>query len=252
MTSKIWIGLGALALASSAFAVSTRTFVVTSYKDFDEGEATGVLLSSLGEALSGFGATRVELNEPEVYSLATAPDGTVYAGTGDQGAIYAYSKGKAKKLAKLDAVLVSSLAIGPNGTLLAGTMPGGKLFSVDKNGATKEIAKLDAEHIWALSYDEGKQTAYAATGPSGKLFAVDVRNLDKPFAGNRAKMIYDSGEKHLLSMARGASGTIYVGSADQAILFKVVPDAGGAKVTALHDFEGEEVRAIATRGDTLY
>jgi sugar lactone lactonase YvrE len=252
MMRKIWIVLGACALASSAFAVSTRTFVVTSYKDFDEGEATGVLLSSLGEALSGFGATRVEVNEPEVYSLATAPDGTVYAGTGDQGAIYSYSKGKTRKLCKLDAVLVSSLAIGPGGTLLAGTMPGGKLYSVDKNGVNKEIAKLDAEHIWALSYDEAKQTAYAATGPSGKLFAVDLRNLDKPFAGNRAKMIYDSGEKHLLSMARGSSGALYVGSADQAILFKVIPDASGAKVTALHDFEGEEVRAIAARGDTLY
>ena len=100
----------ALVLASStAFAVTTRTWKLTSYKEFDEGEANGVLLSSLGEAASGYGSSRIDVNESAVYCSTTGPDGTVYLGTGDQGTVYAYAKGKARKLAKLDAVLVSSL-----------------------------------------------------------------------------------------------------------------------------------------------
>ncbi len=55
-----------------------------------------------------------------------------------------------------------------------------------------------------------------------------------------------------MSLVRGDDGALYAGSADQAILFKITPEGAGAKLQALHDFEGEEVRAIARRGQTLY
>ncbi len=240
-------------MSSAAFAGGTRTWRITSYKDFDEGEATGVLLSSLGEATSGFSASRIDVNESVVYSTATGTDGTTYVGTGDQGVVYAYKGGKLRKLAKLDAVLVASLAPGPNGTVFAGTMPGGRVFSIDRDGKSREIAKLDAEHVWGLVYDEGKQTLYAATGPAGRLFAIDVANLERPAVGRRDRLIYDTGEKHLLSLVRGDDGALFAGSADQAILYKITPTSGAnATVQALHDFEGDELRAIARRGNTLY
>ena len=239
------LALALLLCSTPALAVSTRTFHLTSYKDFDEGEATGVLLSSLGEATSGFGATRVEVPEPWVQSSVTAPDGTVYVGTGDQGAVYAFKNGKLRPLAKLpDVVLVTSLAIGPSGTLFAAGLQGGKIYSIDRDGRVKELVKLDADHVWALAYDEGRQSLFAATGPHGGLFAID-RN-------GRARLVYDTGEKQLLSMVRGDDGALYAGSADQAILYKIIPDERGARVSALHDFEGEEIRAIARRGPTLY
>src|SRR6185503_915420 len=116
---------------------------------------------------------------------------------------------------------------------------------------------LDAEHVWALVYDEGKQTVYAATGPNGRLFAIDVSRLDRPAVGRRDRLVYDTGEKHLLSLVRGDDGALYAGSADQAILYKITPGpanagANSATVQALHDFEGDELRAIARRGNTLY
>ncbi|HEY1585289.1 MAG TPA: hypothetical protein VGH63_06335, partial [Polyangia bacterium] len=240
-------------MSSAAVATGTRTWRITSYNDFDEGEATGVLLSSLGEATSGFSAARMDVNESVVYSTATGADGTTFVGTGDQGVVYAYKGGKLRKLAKLDAVLVASLAPGPNGSVFAGTMPGGRVFSIDRDGKPREIAKLDAEHVWALVYDEGKQTLYAATGPAGRLFAIDVSHLERPAVGRRDRLIYDTGEKHLLSLVRGDDGALFAGSADQAILYKITPTSGAnATVQALHDFEGDELRAIARRGNTLY
>lgn len=240
--------------STAAFAGGTRVWHLTSYKDFDEGEATGVLLSSLGEATSGFSAARIDVNESVVYSSATGPDGTTFVGTGDQGLVYAYKAGTLRKLAKLDAVLVSSLAPGPSGSVFAGTMPGGRVYAITRDGKVREAAKLDAEHVWALVYDEGKQTLYAATGPNGRLFAIDVSHLDRPAVGRRDKLVYDSGEKHLLSLVRGDEGALYAGSADQAILYKITPGAGGGAPTvqAVHDFEGDELRAIARRGSTLY
>ena len=235
-----------------AGAGGTRAWHLTSYKEFDEGEATGVLLSSLGEATSGFSASRIEVNESVVYCTASAPDGSVYVGTGDQGVVYVQQKGKLRKLAKLDAVLVSSLAVGPAGVVFAGTMPGGRVFSIDREGKVRELAKLDAEHVWALVYDEGKQTLYAATGPNGRLFAIDVSRLDRPAVGRRDRLLYETGEKHLLSLLRNDDGSLLAGSADQAILYRIVPNGNGATVQALHDFEGDELRAIARRGNTVY
>src|SRR5258708_38451980 len=74
-----------------ADAVTTRTWRVSTYKELDEGEASGVLLSSLGDASSGFGAARVDVPEAEVFSSAVAPDGTGGLGTGDQAQLYTFA-----------------------------------------------------------------------------------------------------------------------------------------------------------------
>ena len=255
LCSRITLALALLCaciMARPAAAGGTRTWRVTDYKDFDDGESTGVLLSSLGQATSGYSATRVDIGEAIVYCSASGPDGTVYLGTGDQGVVYAYQRGKLRRLAKLDAVLVASLAVGPNGVVFAGTMPGGRVYAISRDGRARELAKLDAEHVWALVYDEAQKTVYAATGPRGRLFAIDVSHLDRPTVGRRDRLVYDTGEKHLLSLVRSEDGSLLAGSADQAILYKITPTAGGANVQALHDFDGDELRAIARRGNTIY
>ena len=101
---KRFVPLLLLFVGLPAHAVSTRTWRVTNYKDFDEGEANGVLLSSLGDASSGFGSSRVEVPEAEVFSSATAPDGTVWLGTGDQAELYAWDGKATRKVARLDGV----------------------------------------------------------------------------------------------------------------------------------------------------
>lgn len=247
--------LALLFVCGVAHAGTTRVFSITNYKDFDAGEAQGVLLSSLGDALSGYGTSRTEVGEPVVFSSVTAPDGSVFLGTGDQAQVYFWHKGKLRKLAKLDGVLVTALANGPAGTVFAGVMPGGRVFALDKDGHARELAKLDAEHVWSLAWDESTRTLYAATGPAGKLFAIDGKRLERPSAQGlgaaKARLVVDTGEKHLLSLVRADDGALYAGSAEQAILFKITPGPE-ARLQAVHDFEGDEVRAIARRGSTLY
>lgn len=246
------LGLCGLGLcARPALAGTTRSFSLNTYKDFEEGEATGVLLSSLGEAQSGYSAARLELGEALVYSSATGPDGTIYLGTGDQGQVYRYQQGKLHRLAKLDAVLVASLAVSKAGVVFAGTMPGGRVYAITPDGKARQLADLDAEHVWALVYDEGRKILYAATGPRGRLFAIDASHLERQGA-RRDRLVYDSGEKHLLSLLPGPNGSLLAGSADQAILYQITPTASGATVRARYDFPGDELRAIARHGDTLY
>jgi sugar lactone lactonase YvrE len=238
--------------ATPALAGPTRDFRLTTYKDFDEGEAKGTLLTSLGEVLPGVDAQRAYLGELLAF-CAVRLDGNIYVGTGDQAAVWA-ARGhdKPRRIAKLDGVLVSALATG-KGRLFAAATPGGRIYVLDKLGdkeaRARELVKLDADHVWALAWDEEKKTLYAATGPNGKLFAIDV-DVDKP--SGKARVLWSSGDKHLLSMALTEDGTLLIGSADQAVLYRVRPQGGGAEVRVLHDFEGDEVRAIARDKGATY
>lgn len=233
--------LAGLLASPPALAVGTHTWRITSYRDFDEGEAQGVLLSSLGEAQAGVTTTRIELAEAQVYSSLLAPDGTVWLGTGDQAQLYAWDEARGlRKVAHLEGVLVAALAMAPDGTLYAGALPGGKVWKIEGGQAT-ELCKLPgAEHVWSLLV-EGN-LLYAATGPGGQVFAIDR-------ASGKSRLLWDSGGKQILVWTKDGRGGFLAGSADDAILYRVAPD-GVAR--ALHDFEGDEVRAIDRRGDTLY
>src|SRR5438105_958190 len=108
----------ALVLPASAFATTTRSFRVTSYAEFDAGEAKGVLISSLGEITTGFATRRFEIPVAFVRSSIETPSGITYLGTGDQGELWAFEKGKPHKIAKLgEAVEITALALGPDGTV---------------------------------------------------------------------------------------------------------------------------------------
>lgn len=235
--------LAAILVAASASAVPTKVWRVTSYADFDEGESRGVLLSSQGEALSGYGSKRLDgTHAPQIFSSATAPDGTVWLGTGGAPEVLAWDGKKLAEVCKLDGVLVSALAAGPDGTVYAGTLPGGKLWEVKRSGC-RELARLDgADQIWALSVDAKRPLLHAATGPAGKLFAVEL-----PSGKNRVE--WSSGEQHLLSLLPAGDGSLLVGTSDNAVLYRVSPDG---KARAIQDFAGTEVRALARRGDTIY
>ena len=237
-----------------AAAGPTRSFRLTSYKDFDEGEAKGTLITSLGDIVPGLDALRADLGELLAFSSLRV-DGTLYVGTGDQGALWAaHGKDKPRKIGKIDGVLVSALAPAGKGRFFAAAIPGGRIYVVDKladkEPRIRELTKLEAEHVWALSYDEEKHTLYAATGPSGKLFAIEVADLDKT-PSVKAKVIWQSGEKHLLSMVRAEDGTLLIGGADRAVLYRVRPGSS-SEVHVVHDFEGEEVRAIWRDKGTTY
>src|SRR5262249_39714542 len=131
--------LGAVLLAaSSAYAISTRSFRVTSYGDFDEGEAKGVLISSLGELRTGFSTKRLELPAAFVRCMVESPTGVVYIGTGTQGELWAYEHGHVRKVARLpEAVEITALAAAADGTVFAGVTPGGKIYAI--RGASTRV-----------------------------------------------------------------------------------------------------------------
>ena len=235
----------ALALtAGIANASVTKSFRQTSAKDFEEGEASGSMVLPTGEVVPGMKATSLGLEAAFAWCAAKSPDGrTAYVGTGDEGRVWAVDltgkDARARKVATLDAAWVTALAVRPDGTVLAATTPGGKIHSVDpKTGKSKLLAALNADHVWAMALDAKTGTVYAATGGPGKIFAVD--------SSGRVRPLWDSGDKHVVSLIAADGKHLLAGTSEEAILYRVGLDG---RAEAIADFDAEEVRALALSND---
>jgi len=246
---------------SLSSAGGTRSIRVTTYQEFSEGQDQGVLITSQGDVQSGWTTTRSDLPQPgddAIRVMVTAPDRTVFVGTGGESpTVYIYQGGKLRLLARLPTTTwVSALAVRPTPTghhVLAATVADGRIFDIAPDGKVELWAQVEAEHIWAL-LREG-QTTLVATAP-GRLLTLDDRDAGpgKPAgAKTKARTLFESPARHFLSLARGENGALYLGTSDEAILYRVTLDRDGRATTrALHDFAGNEVRSIVARDGKIY
>lgn len=238
------IGLAALlaGLPGAAGAGGTRTFRVGDFDDFDAGEAEGAAIEGSGKVTVGLLPARGDVKAAaSVFTcLADGKDRAAgFVGTADAAAIQRVKLGgkadaapQVDKLAELPGAVVSAIAQLPGGDLLAATLPGGKIHRVDAKGKVSEFASLQVEQIWALVPHEGR--LLVGTGPKGELFSLDLQGKDP-------KVVLDSDEKDILSVLT-VGKEVLVGTSPGAKLLQVTKATDGE---LLHDFSGDEVRALA-------
>jgi hypothetical protein len=232
-------GVAAMYSSTAALAVVTSTWTVDAYEQWNEGEAEQAFLTSLGEVRPGWATERVDLELDGVWAQLRAADGTMILGTDDDGTIYTVRGDKVKKVVSLaDAIAVVSLAQTSDGALYAGTMPGGQIWKIDVAGgkASKLVELADVETVWALAMAPGDRTLYAGTGPEGKLFKVDVRS-------GKAEVAFETGDKRIMALVASRDGGIWIGTSDQALVYRHDPERGTTR--AMADFAGNEITALA-------
>ena len=229
---------------------SPKTFRQATSKDFEEGETTGSTVLPAGEIVPGLVTTRTAVDAAFVWCAAQSRDGsTTYFGTGDEGKIFAVlnhggtgDKAGARRLATLDAAWVTALVTRADGMLLAGTTPGGRIFAVDpKNGSARVFGSVGTGHVWTMVRDDKAGVTYVGSGSPGKIFALDDRG--------KSRQVWDSGDKHVVSLMKDTDGTLLAGTSEEAILYRVHADG---RAEALQDFEAEEVRSIVRAPSGLY
>lgn len=250
--------LAALALVTPptpALAGGTRTIEVADFDDFDAGEADGAAIEGSGRVTVGYRPTRAEVTGASAFVCHVAGK-QAYVGTADAATIQVVKHQPAKKaaskkkgdddkasakpesdikmdkLAELPGVVVTAIADGTGGDLLAATLPGGVIHRVSPKGQVSEFARLDVSQIWAIVPHKGRYLV--ATGPKGELYSLDSK-------GGDAKVILDSEEKDLLALLT-IGDAIVVGTSPGAKLLQVTSEREGV---LLHDFPGDEVRALA-------
>lgn len=230
--------LALLGLPAQAHAGGTRTWEISDFSDFDDGETEGAAIESTGRVSVGFAADRLAIDATTAFSCLGRGN-EVWIGTADKATIARVTtpkgrkaKPKVERVASLDGVAVTAMAQLPGGDVVAATLPGGTLVRVSPRGKVSAFAKLPVEQVWALMVSDSK--LLAATGPKGELFALTL-------AGKDPKVVLDVSEKHLLSLAKVGKDVV-VGTSPGAKLFAVSDAPEGV---LLHDFAGDEVRALA-------
>jgi hypothetical protein len=249
MTSKNWFILAGLCLslplvASVAFAGGTKTHTLDDFADFDEGEAEGAAIESSGRVTRGYASARAELELSSVFTCLV--DGKqAWVGTADKATIQRVDMRGAtpsvEQLVELEGVVVSALARLPSGDLLAAVLPGGKLLRVNnKTGELSDFAELkDVTQIWAIVPHANR--LLVATGPNGQLWSVGTDGKD-------AKVVLDVPEGDVLSVLP-VGDAILVGTSPKSRLYQVSGDK--LEGVLLHEFKGDEIRALALSGTTL-
>ncbi len=231
--------------AHDATAVVTAKFKVSSYSDWDAGKTKSSFVSSIGELMPGWSTARTKVEFDAAWATVTEADGSLLVGTSGKAGVYRIKNRKVTKLATMGkAVAVVSLALRGT-TLYAGTMPGGEIWTINTRtgAANKLLAIKKAETIWSLALGKSGATLYAGTGPKGKLVRINVKTA-------RTKVVFDSGDKRVQSLVAAPDGSIWLGTSDDALVFRYDPKRGTTR--AMADFSGNEITTmVASRGGVL-
>jgi sugar lactone lactonase YvrE len=230
------------AVAPAARASGTQAWEMSSYGDFVRGRFTGVSLSRDGRlALAPTMDPVFTSDQPVIWSVAQAPDGSLYAATGHRGRVYRIDKaGHATLLWTAGQPEVFAIAVDRAGVLYAGTSPDGKVYRIE-NGKAAEYFAPDARYIWSLAV--GPDGAlYVGTGDRGRVFRVST--------AGKGEIYYDTGQSHVTALAVDPQGRLLAGTEPNGILYRI---SAKDKAFVLYDSDLPEIRAIVPLPDgTVY
>jgi hypothetical protein len=236
------VSLGLLAAAFCS-AATTATWEMHSYQDFLRGRLSGLSITRDGRLILG---PRVETvfssDQAQVWSLAQAPDGSIYLGTGNRGRLIQVApNGTGNVIWSADQPAIFALAIDRAGIVYAGTSPDGKIYRIENGRATEYFSPAE-RYIWSLGI--GPDNAlYAATGQQGRIYRIT--------GANQGAVYYETGQAHVTALAFDNQGRLLAGSEPNGILYRITGTP--AKAFALYDSNLPEIRSIAPMPDgTIY
>ncbi|HLH43830.1 MAG TPA: hypothetical protein VKV74_12630 [Bryobacteraceae bacterium] len=235
---------GALLACAAALcsAATTQTWETSGYQDFSRGRIEGLSLTRDGKLTLGPRVTTVfDSGQAQIWSLAPAPDGSFYIGTGNRGRLYRLdAAGNSSLVWSSDQPEIFAVTVDSKGVVYAGTSPDGKVYRIE-SGKASEYFSPEARYIWALTCAPDG-SLFVATGDEGKIFRVVA-----PGAGS---VYYETGQTHVTSLALDSQGRLLAGSEPNGLLYRI---AGPGKAFVLYDSALPEIRAIVPAPDgTIY
>jgi hypothetical protein len=223
---------------------ATPTFwTVSTQTDFLKGDVEDLSIDSDGRVFLGPSAAAVaETAAPFLWTVMAGPDGTLWAGSGNEGKVLKVSKdGKLTTLFDAPELEVHAIAPAPAGGLYVGTSPDGKVYHVAADGTSKTLFDPDDKYIWALAVDRAGNV-FAATGDKGIIYKITPEGQGTRF--------YRTNAGNVRALAFTRSGDLIAGTESPGRLFRIDP-AGKAFVLLESPFR--EVHAIRVGDDgTIY
>ena len=232
-----------LLLASFAAGATTATWELNGYQDFLRGRMSGLSITRDGHLILGPKLETVfSSDQAQIWSVATAPDGLLYLGTGNRGRLLKVdAAGNGTVVWTSDQPEIFAIAIDRAGVVYAGTSPDGKVYRVENGRATEYFAPGE-RYIWALAFAPDG-SLYVATGQQGKIYRVvaDGRGAGK------GDLYYETGQSHVTALAFDREGRLLAGSEPNGILYRIT--GAPARGFVLYDANLPEIRSIVAAAD---
>jgi len=231
-----------IVLVTSLCAATTATWEMNTYQDFLKGRFQGISLDRDGRlTLAPKLETVFSSGQPTIWSIARAPDGSIYAGTGHRGRVYQITSSGANNLVwTSDQPEVFAVAVDAAGVLYAATSPDGKVYRIEKGKATEFFAP-QAKYIWALAFDKDG-SLFVGAGNPGNIYRVDK--------AGKAETYYETGQAHVTALAFDSHGNALAGTEPNGILYRI---SAKDKAFVLYNASLPEIRSIVPMPDgTIY
>ena len=235
-------GLGILASVTLLAAVPTF-WTVSTQTDFLKGDVEGLSIDSDGRVFLGPSTSLIaESAAPFLWTVLAGPDGTLWAGTGNEGKVMKTAKdGTVSTFFDSNELEVHAIAAAPSNGLYVATSPDGRIYHVAADGTSKTLFDPDDKYIWALAVDR-EGNVFAATGDKGVIYKITPAGQGTRF--------YKTSATNVVSLAFTKSGDLIAGTESPGRVFRI--DASG-KAFVLLDSPFKEVHAIRVADDgTVY
>jgi hypothetical protein len=227
----------------SVVAAMPTFWTVATQVDFLKGDVQDLSIDSDGRVFLGPStALLAETAAPFLWTVVAGTDGTLWAGSGNEGKVLKLGKdGKIATFFDANELEVHAIAAGPNNSLYVATSPDGKIYTVAADGTAKTFFDPEDKYIWALAVDRSG-AVFAATGDKGVIYKITPDGQGARF--------YKTNATNVVSLAIAKSGELLAGTESPGRVFRI--DASG-KAFVLLDSPFKEIHALRVADDgTLY
>jgi len=238
--------LAILIAAGSIVAIDASTarfWRVSTQADLLKGQSERLSIDYDGRLVLGPSARSVLApTSPFVWCLAAGPDGSVYAGGGNDGLVWHIDRdGRSRVAFDAQELEVHALASTSDGALLVGTSPDGKVYRVAGGGPPAVFFDPEDKYIWALAAD-AQGRVYVATGGKGVIYRVS--------ADGRSEVFYRTQTSNVTSLLIGGDGQIVAGTESPGRVLRITP---AGKAFVLLESPYREIRGLrAGRSGTVF
>ena len=207
---------------------------VSTESELLRGEVENLAIDSFGRLTLGpTSSTIYDVSAPFLWTVVNAPDGSLYAGSGNEGQVYKIdASGRGTVFFDTDELEVHAIAPAPGGGIYVGTSPDGKIYKVDASGKGAVFFDPADRYIWSLVVDKSGNV-FAATGDKGVIYKITPDGKGTPF--------YETKATHAMTLAFDRDGRLLAGTESPGRVFRI--DASG-KPFVLLDSSYTEIRTI--------
>ncbi|MDX3002463.1 hypothetical protein PWY87_12330 [Kribbella solani] len=182
------------------------------------------------------------------YAVAAAPDGTIYAGTYNNGHLYRLRPGEttAEDLGRPlpTETFILRITVDEQGNVYGGTYPHGKVFRYDhQTGAIRDYGTIKAGQGYVKSIDYANGKLYAGSQPDAYISEIDVNTgavtqLPPPpgLGDPKDQVVYDlnaRGGRVYVRISTAFPGPLYVWDIASRTWVDEIPNAHGLDISPI-------------------